>query len=126
MSVYERISMTVQQRDTRPDADQWGTDGTHWDVTLHYGDMSITIIYSMGSAHRGAPEKTDVVYCLLQDWWIFQSCRDFEEFCGDMGFDTDSLKALKTWHLLQSQSSAFEAMFMPWELEELEKLYENY
>jgi hypothetical protein len=48
--------------------------------------------YRMGLAHTRKPTLVDIMAALLSD----ASCvvdRDFEEFCSDLGYDTDSVRA---------------------------------
>lgn len=103
------ITMTSERIDTRPDVadygtereDAWQRDASHWRCTLRRsGDQrrSITIYYSMGSAHVGEPCAADVLSSLLLD---ASGPEDFTDWCGDYGYDTDSRRAERTFKACQ-------------------------
>lgn len=60
-----------------------------------------------GSALREAPTAVSVMGCLLSDYVSdYLSC---EDWCGDLGYDPDSRKALKIFKLCQKFSRALDA-----------------
>jgi hypothetical protein len=66
-----------------------------WRVTLTYEGRSMTAAFYQGPAHKDAPSAADVLSCLCSD--ARAGDQTFEDFCSDMGLDTDSRKAEKTW-----------------------------
>jgi hypothetical protein len=64
-------------------------------VTLSCDGRTITTPYSQGSAHQAPPQAKWVLWSLGSDAQMGQDT--FEEFCGDLGYDTDSRKAYETW-----------------------------
>jgi hypothetical protein len=71
-----------------------GWDGDHWQVTLHFKGRQMTTLFSKGKGHEGRePGLNEVLYSLQSDANV---PLDFEEFCGDFGYDTDSRKAERT------------------------------
>ncbi len=85
-----------------PDVDfepnDWRATATGWTVKLRYGKTSLTVPFWQGSAHEKPPTAADVISCLLSDTVNVENARDFEEWARDLGFDTDSRKAKKTYN----------------------------
>ena len=70
----------------------------HWKVTLRMGTRRMTTTFSMGMGHHGAqPDLADVLDCLASDASSYINSRDFEDFCSEFGYDTDSRKAERTY-----------------------------
>ncbi len=58
----------------------------------------MTLHFSKGVGHHGqAPEVTEVLDCLASDAAGIENSQDFEGFCSEYGYDTDSRKAEKTY-----------------------------
>lgn len=95
------------------DADNWLHDA--YVVRLVWADQtaekrtSPDVTYRMGIGHRkprkgrwatqemmpvATPELADVLDSLIVDASCYDNARSFEDFCGDLGYDTDSRKAL--------------------------------
>ena len=97
------ITMQVQRVPMRPDAEPKDWPGaSHWIVTLRKGGHGtgkgpetgcMSFFYSMGSAHNGAPSNESVLDSIASDASSVESARSFEDWCGDLGYDTDSRKA---------------------------------
>lgn len=72
--------------------------GTHpYKVTLRMERRRLTVPFFQGPAHTSEPTAADVLSCLVSDASSFESARSFEEWCGDLGYDTDSRKAERTY-----------------------------
>lgn len=72
---------------------RWYREASHYKVTLLFGDRSITVPFSCGSA-CGKPDAATVLECLCSD----ATCPDtFEAFCSEYGYDTDSRRAERTF-----------------------------
>lgn len=103
----ERIRITAELTDHNPDIIDPTPGSTHWRVTLRRIDGAlssppITLHYSQGPAIAGEPTAADVLYCMLSD---AQSVADrtFEEWAGDMGWDSDSRKAERAYLACQGE-----------------------
>ena len=112
----------IQSRATRvhenpnADADGWSKDARHWSVSLErtywheqkeYPTRSLKTetfgtFFSQGSAHKAAPTAEDVLDCLAIDADVLG--RDFEDWASDLGWDSDSRKAEKTFNICVEQS----------------------
>ncbi len=67
-----------------------------WRVNISRNGKTIRVPFSQGSAYKGKPPTVDTVMeCLVSD--ANGGMDDFEGFCGNLGYDTDSRDAYKTW-----------------------------
>lgn len=73
----------------------WPEGASHWTVTLRMARRRMTVAYSMGSAHRGEPDCADVLACVASD--ASSADQPFESWASDLGYDTDSREAERTW-----------------------------
>src|SRR5271166_1817355 len=64
-------------------------------VTLRYQGRQMTVPFYMGPALCREPEAAEVLECLISDTMLGE--QTFEDFCGDLGYDTDSRKAEASW-----------------------------
>lgn len=102
----ERVA-TLPNRDM--DEDQWHKDARHWKVRLTAGRKPVrrlTVPFSQGSAHTQAPRLGDVLDCLASDASGVENAKDFEDWCGEYGYDTDSRKAERTYRAVVKQTDA--------------------
>lgn len=95
------FSMTAVPIGSRPDSLKM--KGYNYSVTLSRGEGSVHCFYTCGTGwieykHGRSipipPQLSDVVYSLLLD---SEASANFEDFCDDFGYDSDSRKAKKTW-----------------------------
>ena len=119
-------AMGVTMRATRKEGTRegWDASASHWRVTLRRDRASITTDYSMGAAHTGSPELADVLHCLLSD--AEAGAQSFEDFCADLGYDTDSRKAEKTWQACKVTAVGLNRLFSNSDLHDLRELFEGY
>lgn len=112
------ITGTSVKIDGRPcGADKWSKDATHWAVTLRIGGNGtgkgpetgrMTVLYSMGSAHKGRPGLADVLDCIASDCSGL-GC-GFEDWAASYGYDPDSRKAEKVYQTIVEQDRQLRAM----------------
>lgn len=50
-------------------------------------------------------EPETVLDALISDAWGYENARSFEDWCGEYGYDTDSIKALRTWEACEKVSN---------------------
>ena len=69
------------------------------------GVRTMSIGYSMGSAHTQPPTAVEVLECLASD-----ACGSdtFEDWCSDLGMDSDSRKALQTFQAIRRNTKRLE------------------
>jgi hypothetical protein len=89
LNVTSNATSIANNNPTFPEADAWR-------VTLRFCGRRMTVSYYMGSAFNGRPPTSrEVLAGLLLD----ASCaaESFEDFCTNLGYDVDSIKALKVY-----------------------------
>lgn len=95
------ITLTATRTDRNPDMSDF--EGDHWRVTLKRPGKQMSLHYSKGYGHGGAPPTAEeVLECLCSD-----ACTDggtFEDFCDYYGYDSDSRKAEKSYKAVQRQT----------------------
>lgn len=112
--VKHELTSTSQRIDRRgrSTADNWGRDARHWVVRISSasgGGMGVE--FSQGSAWKTEPTLTDVLECLSLDFASIYNASDFEEWAGDLGYDTDSRKAEAIYNECTRQGETFKAAF---------------
>lgn len=83
--------------DLDEDGDDWRRTARGWTVKLVHQKRSITVPFWQGAAHTKPPTAADVLSCLVSDASSYESARDFEDWARDLGYDTDSIKAKRTY-----------------------------
>ncbi len=74
----------------------WAREGgaDAWMVTLSYKGRKLTVPFFMGSGHHGEePQAYEVIGALLSDVSGIDASRSFEDWAGELGYDTDSRAA---------------------------------
>lgn len=74
--------------------DDWQQKSNGWHCTLRYRGRQYSFDFWQGQAITGEPNVEGVLDCLLSD--SQSGDMDFDEFCGEFGYDQDSRKAEKT------------------------------
>jgi hypothetical protein len=102
------LSMTVEPTDSNPNMDddpKWHAQASHWKCTLRAGKRRMTITFSQGSGIHGEPTIDSVLDCLISDASSIDDAKTFESWAGEMGWDTDSRKAEKTFKIITRQAA---------------------
>lgn len=72
---------------------EWGKD-LYDDTVKSFMDI---ILKTLKDKILGLIDLKDVERCLFNDAECFESSSDFEDFCFNLGYDADSIKALKAY-----------------------------
>jgi len=99
------ITMTVERADRNPNmADSDNMD--HWKCRFRTSDgRRMTVTFSMGSGHNGKrPTAVEVLDCLASDAAGIENTGDFDDWCADYGYDTDSRKAERIYRACQREA----------------------
>ncbi len=92
-----KISMSCTQVDNNPHMDNF--NGDHWLCKLRHEGKIMRVYFSQGYGHNGRkPDLESVLDCLASDSVSVENARNFEDWADDLGFDTDSRKADKTYN----------------------------
>jgi len=71
-----------------------------------------------------APSAASVLYCLLSDAEAVN--QSFYDWANDLGYDTDSRKALETYEACCKIGIEFRKIFTPSQMQELRELLQDY
>lgn len=97
------IRLTVKRTDSNPVMPDFR--GDHYRVTLHHSKRQMSLVFSKGYGHNSTPPSAaEVLCCLASDAIIVDNCRDFEDFCSELGYDNDSRRAEKTYKAAMRQT----------------------
>lgn len=82
-------------------------------------DISNNYFFKTPSISRNIREiKMDLLYSILACAFLdYQFYDNFEDFCMEFGYDTDSIKAEKTWIACKEQSRKLQKIFHEEEIE---------
>lgn len=100
------ITMTAEYASSNPNMDGPERDQMdHWKCVLLMradGRRQFTIYFSMGVGHEGRePTVTEVLESVASDAAGFENAHDFESWCGEYGYDTDSRSAEKSFKTIE-------------------------
>lgn len=98
------VTMSVAKADSNPHMD----DGSKWEAnhflcTLKVGSKTMEVPFSKGVGLEGKPTAVEVLECLASDARGVQYADSFEEWAGDLGYDTDSRRAERTFNTCVDQ-----------------------
>ena len=71
------------------------------------GAKPLSLPFFQGLGHLRAPTAADVVYCLCSDARCGEQA--FEEFCSDLGYDSDSRRAELIWRKCRESAADIRA-----------------
>lgn len=91
--------------------DEWQQKAHPYTVTLKYDRKQMTTAFFMGPALSHEPTLEDVMPCLLMDYYSYQNNTDFEDFCNEFGYDSDSRKAESTYKAVCKNGKKLENLF---------------
>jgi hypothetical protein len=105
-----RITMSTQSADSNPNIGSMPPGSRHWRCTLRCGHRRMTVYFSQGPAIEHEPTVEDVLDCLASD---AGGASTFEDWCAELGYDSDSRKAEQTYRLIKEQSEKLAALLGP-------------
>jgi hypothetical protein len=101
--------MTVRKVKTNPNMDDMPRN---FNCTIiganEEGYMKVP--FSQGSAHTENPTLEDVLDCLALDASGVENAKDFEDWCGEYGYDIDSRKAEKIYNVCKQQAEQLKTL----------------
>ncbi len=110
------ITADAQPAPSNPnaDADHWAAEAQHWTVTLAQpGGRTLAVSFSQGSAHTKPPTAHDLLDCLAADAGTVADGQSFEDWAADLGYDTDSRRAERTYRAVVDQTARLRAFLSP-------------
>jgi hypothetical protein len=106
------IGFTCQAINSRPD-DLMSDLAFHYKCRITKGRRGFTLYFSQGSAHTSAPTLKDVLECICDDAASYENAGSFENWASEMGWDTDSRKAEKSYRATKRQSEQLKRTLGP-------------
>ena len=78
---------------------RWEGEWHQWKVRLTYKAYQIDVDFYTGIMRTDEPTVQDVVYSLVADDMTIQSGSTFEDWCFELGYNTDSISDRATYDL---------------------------
>ena len=105
-----KVRMAAAQTDRNPYAGpDWAAD--HWKCVLRCQGRKMGTYFSKGFAHKGKPPTAaEVLNYLASDSLGWENAQGFEDWCGEYGYDTDSIKSLRVYRRCQRQAEKLAAL----------------
>lgn len=98
-----------------------------YDVKISYDGKKCKFKY-YDSAHNTnmgiEPTRDDILQCIINDY-NYTMYTDFDSFCGDMGYDSDSRRAEKIYQECLRQSRKLQSVFSEYEIREMQEIIEK-
>jgi hypothetical protein len=83
----------------------------NWKCQLRCNGRTMTVYFSKGIGHHGAePTAEELLDCLASDASSVENTNGFEDWAVDLGYDTDSRKAHRTYKTIERQASKLKAL----------------
>ena len=83
----------VRYGTTKRNLDPWQQQSHQYTVTLRLKRKSLTVPFFCGRGITEEPTAADVIGCLVMDAMLYDNARDLDDFCAELGYDSDSRKA---------------------------------
>lgn len=87
-------------------------------------ERQMDLPWKQGLGITADPSPETVLDCLVSDSWGWMQAEGFADWAGEYGFDSDSVRALRTWEAVERNAKAF-IEFLGGEAE-LERLAQDY
>jgi hypothetical protein len=101
------LTMSSVKVEQNPNNPEW-TDANHYEITLRRRDdqrRKLTVYFSMGYGHTRGPKIMQVLHSLATDAASVDNARSFEDWASDLGYDTDSRTADRTYKTCVRQAA---------------------
>jgi len=143
------FSATLVKDNYDPNTKEGRYGASEWSITIRVDNRSFTTKYFCGPAYRTKPDSKlsynkfsiynaeilsrtkpippkidDVFYCLTSDARYVSNGESFEDFCCELGYDTDSRQAERNYH--DCISTMMNLKRLGFDLNELNELFTDY
>src|SRR5216684_6944674 len=100
------VRMSCDWAATNPNIDErdWAQGTLHYRCVLRMDRKRLTTYFSQGPAISGEPTTADVLNCLASDACGLENARDFDDWCSDYGYASDSRQAAKIFKVIGNQA----------------------
>ena len=100
-----QITANVVETDKNPNMMDKDWEARHYKVVLRRNGKQMTVVFSVGMGWETEPNERDVLNCLALDVAGYENAKNFEEWCDEYGYDTDSRKAEKAYNVIGKQKA---------------------
>jgi hypothetical protein len=107
------ITMAAERTATNPYMQDTDWQARHWRCILKCGRKRMTVYFSRGMAHTDPPTADEIVNALAMDAASMENTRNFEEWCAEYGYDTDSRKAERTYRNVEKLTARLKSLIDP-------------
>ena len=100
-----QISATIKPANSNPNIPD--KEMCHYRITLKNGlnGNKMTVPFSTGTGWKRQPNVEDVINCLVSDASCVQNSRNFENWCSDLGYNSDPRKAKRVYEACEKQTN---------------------
>lgn len=95
MKAYEEVTAEVTYID---EVEKWGGRFTEWKIELAYNGKQLECSYYTGISITEEPDVRSTLEALFADAATIEVADNFEDWCEDLGYDSDSITALNTYN----------------------------
>lgn len=99
------------------------TSGNASRITLTRNKKTVYFIYH--DNYYNNSNINDFVWCLLMDAQAYECSYNFADFCNEMGYDDDSMKAYKIYLACKKQAERLHKLFNDTEIESLKEAFDQ-
>lgn len=115
-----RTSRNPHMTDSNMTEVRSGAPMDHWRCNIRCGKRRMSLVFSKGSGHHGAPPHVnEVLDCLASDASSYDNNTSFESWAGDFGYDLDDRGAKKTFNAVKKQAASLKRLLGAEAYEEL-------
>jgi hypothetical protein len=130
------FAVTGGQRTQRVEGREKPWECFAWEVQFHTKTGLQRVDFYTGTGHVTKPKRSwdtprpvpptaaDVLHCLLLD--ASAADQNFHDWCADLGYDTDSMRAFRTYQECLETGRKLRALFKRHELDELRAALSDY
>ena len=118
------ITMDAEYAENNPNMDGERTMN-HYLVTLHHDKREYSLYFSQGLGIKHKPTAKSVLESVLLDVSCVESGQTFEDFCSELGYDTDSRRAERIYNACLKERDQIGELFGPEVYEEFTQINEG-
>jgi hypothetical protein len=107
---------------------QFNSQMDKWAIVISNGPVVETFDYYTGLGHRKhghavRPTNADILHSLVLD---DVNGETFESWCGNFGYDTDSISALRTYEACKDNTARLAKVIAPSDIVKIKELLQDY
>jgi len=119
-----KITISSERIDQNPYDPEW--QANHYKCVLRRAKKQMTVYFLKGYGLKGKPTAKEVLNCLAMNAACIENCRDFREWCAELGYNIDDRQAKKIYNACLKETTKLKKFLMQnaynellWETERL-------